>query len=424
MNQTPDTGNHLSSYSYDAAGNMLTDGINSWTYVYDAENRITTAGGAAYTYDADGRRVKKSSGTNYWYGPSGAIMAETDSSGNWTNYIFFGGQRLARNVSGDIKYYITDHLHSTAMFVDKAGTAAAILDDNDFYPWGGLVPGVGKTTSNNHYKMTGKERDTESGLDYYGARYYGSGMGRFMSPDWAAKPATVPYAEFGDPQSLNLYSFTRNSPIIRVDGDGHDANGMMARPGQAGILGAGNGGLATTMWGDFVTETRSAQVTNPDGSRTTISNTVTYQQGTSSQPAQQQNGDVAAAKRYLSGSKEMRAVLKAFESGHFHLEIIHDGNDRYDPATRTVYWDPHSALQTTAGGHQTPALGLGHEMAHATGNRHNNAVLSNTPDQRYDTKEERRVIRNYENPAARELGESPRYNHAGTPYNVACPTCQ
>jgi RHS repeat-associated protein len=239
MNQTPDTGNHLSSYSYDAAGNMQTDGINSWTYVYDAENRITTAGGTTYTYDADGRRVKKSSGTNYWYGPGGAIMAETDSSGNWTNYVFFGGQRLARNVSGDIKYYITDHLHSTAMFVDKAGTTAAILDDNDFYPWGGVVPGVGQTTSNNHYKMTGKERDTESGLDYYGARYYGSGMGRFMSPDWAAKPATVPYAEFGDPQSLNLYSYTRNSPIIRVDGDGHDANGMLARPGQGGILGSG-----------------------------------------------------------------------------------------------------------------------------------------------------------------------------------------
>jgi hypothetical protein len=48
--------------------------------------------------------------------------------------IFFGGQRLAGNVHGDIKYYITDHLHSTGMFVDKAGTAAAIQDDNHFYP--------------------------------------------------------------------------------------------------------------------------------------------------------------------------------------------------------------------------------------------------------------------------------------------------
>jgi hypothetical protein len=120
----------------------------------------------------------------------------------------------------------------------------------------------------------------------------------------------------------------------------------------------------------------------------------------------------------------MRPVLKAFKSGHFHLKIIHDGNDRYDPQTRTVYWDPHSALKTTMGGHQTPALGLGHEMAHATGNRHMTGRLMMEPDRQYDTKEERRVILNYEDPAARQLGESLRYNHGGTPYNVACPTCQ
>jgi hypothetical protein len=42
-----------------------------------------------------------------------------------------------------------------------------------------------------------------------------------MSPDWASKPTAVPYAEFGDPQSLNLYAYVRNSPIVRVDADGH-----------------------------------------------------------------------------------------------------------------------------------------------------------------------------------------------------------
>jgi RHS repeat-associated protein len=108
------------------------------------------------------------------------------------------------------------------MFVDKAGTTAAILDDNDFYPWGGVVPGVGKATSNNAVKFTGKYRDTESNLDYFGARYYANVSGRFMSPDWAAKPISVPYADFGDPQSLNLYSYVRNSPIVRVDADGHN----------------------------------------------------------------------------------------------------------------------------------------------------------------------------------------------------------
>jgi RHS repeat-associated protein len=222
MNQPADTNNHLSGLTYDPAGNVTNDGLGG-TFAFDAENRIKAAGTVTYTYDADGRRIQKSTGTNYWYGPGGQVMAETDSAGNWTNYIFFGGQRLARNVSGDIKYYITDHLHSTAMFVDKAGTTAAILDDNDMYPWGGIVPGVGKTTSNNTIKFTGQYRDTDTAanLDYFGARYYSNTVGRFMSPDWAAAPTTVPYAKFGDPQSLNLYGYTENAPVNRVDPDGH-----------------------------------------------------------------------------------------------------------------------------------------------------------------------------------------------------------
>jgi RHS repeat-associated protein len=73
----------------------------------------------------------------------------------------------------------------------------------------------------NHYKFTGKERDTESNLDYFGARFYGSKTGRFMTPDWAAKPTSVPYANFGNPQSLNLYSYVQNNPTTVGDPDGH-----------------------------------------------------------------------------------------------------------------------------------------------------------------------------------------------------------
>jgi RHS repeat-associated protein len=56
--------------------------------------------------------------------------------------------------------------------------------------------------SRDGYKFTGKERDSESGLDNFGARYHASSLGRFMTPDWAAKRTTVPYASFGNPQSL------------------------------------------------------------------------------------------------------------------------------------------------------------------------------------------------------------------------------
>jgi len=72
------------------------------------------------------------------------------------------------------------------------------------------------------YGSTGKERDTESGNDYFGARYYSSSMGRFMSPDWSAQEEPVPYAKLDNPQSLNLYSYTLNNPLILVDTDGHE----------------------------------------------------------------------------------------------------------------------------------------------------------------------------------------------------------
>jgi RHS repeat-associated protein len=92
---------------------------------------------------------------------------------------------------------------------------------------------VGKTTSTNTIKFTGQYRDTDTAanLDYFGARYYSNTVGRFMSPDWAAKPTTVPYAKFGDPQSLNLYSYTENGPINRIDADGHSSGAIMTAQG-------------------------------------------------------------------------------------------------------------------------------------------------------------------------------------------------
>jgi RHS repeat-associated protein len=74
--------------------------------------------------------------------------------------------------------------------------------------------------SRSHF--TGKERDAESGLDYFGFRYYGSNMGRFMSPDLGADVFALPFANLKNPQTLNLYSYVGNNPLSRVDQDGHD----------------------------------------------------------------------------------------------------------------------------------------------------------------------------------------------------------
>ena len=71
-------------------------------------------------------------------------------------------------------------------------------------------------------RSTGKKRDIETGIDYFGARYHSNGLGRWVSADWSSTPVPVPYANFGDPQSFNLYTYVRNLPTTRIDESGHD----------------------------------------------------------------------------------------------------------------------------------------------------------------------------------------------------------
>ncbi|MGC2745538.1 MAG: RHS repeat-associated core domain-containing protein [Candidatus Angelobacter sp.] len=213
--------NQLAAYGYDAAGNMLGFGSNV-TYAYNADSELASTGGYSYLYDGDGNRIGKSNGstgTLYWYGSPG-IVQETDLSGSpQSEYVFFSGQRIARRDLGGttpVYYYFSNQIHSTALITDANGN---IQDDADYYPWGGTL----QFSSNvaNHYWFSGKERDSESQLDYFGARYYGNSMGRFLTPDWSAKIQGVPYADFTDPQSLNLYGYVRDNPITKIDPDGH-----------------------------------------------------------------------------------------------------------------------------------------------------------------------------------------------------------
>jgi RHS repeat-associated protein len=70
--------------------------------------------------------------------------------------------------------------------------------------------------------FTGKQRDTETNLDDFPARYYSSTQGRWLSPDWDTKPVSVPYAILGNPQTLNLYSYVGGDPTNHADADGHE----------------------------------------------------------------------------------------------------------------------------------------------------------------------------------------------------------
>lgn len=95
-------------------------------------------------------------------------------------------------------------------------------------------------------KFTGKERDAETGLDYFGARYYGSNRGRFTSPD----PIIANELRLINPQRWNQYAYAVNSPLVFNDPDGRDAayvnfSGMAHGYGHAGILSIHSNGSAT-----------------------------------------------------------------------------------------------------------------------------------------------------------------------------------
>ena len=188
------------SITYDAAGNNTYDGANQ--YLYDAEGRVCAVfsalngGVTQYFYDADGHRVAKASsgafscsmggpGTTpsatYILGPSGEQMTELDQTGNWkhTN-IFADGQLLATYDPSGLHFPLSDPLGTKRVQASSTGSVELSCTS---LPYGDGLSCTGSGQDATEHHFTGKERDTESGNDYFGARYYGSSMGRFTSAD-------------------------------------------------------------------------------------------------------------------------------------------------------------------------------------------------------------------------------------------------
>jgi RHS repeat-associated protein len=184
----------------DGLGNVMT---------WDAESRMTSVAGATYIYDAEGNRVEKQGvGVTDTYYFGGRPLARY-AAGQWTDLIYGPTGLLAEvpgTQTGAPVYRVTDHLGAT---VGNLLANGSFVNPSDYTPFGQTFSGG----TNDPYIFTGKERDAESGLDYFGARYYGSNMGRWPSPD----PSGLAYANPMNPQSLNLYAYVLNNPLVFVD---------------------------------------------------------------------------------------------------------------------------------------------------------------------------------------------------------------
>jgi RHS repeat-associated protein len=213
--------------TWDAAGNARAWYGDSWFHEYDGENRMRAVTiswpypvSHTYAYDGEGRRVRR-------YNANNGVVT-------WFVYDAFGNpaaEYTNTTPTGTTTEYLTsDHLGSTRLVTNPTGTELRCLDYLPFgqelaastsgrgscFPTGTQVTYPTTSADVLTQKFTGKERDAEPGLDYFGARYFSGAQGRFTSPD----PIYFQKEFLGDPQRWNLYAYARNNPLRFIDPTG------------------------------------------------------------------------------------------------------------------------------------------------------------------------------------------------------------
>ena len=174
--------------------------------MYNYENMPVSVNATQFVYDGNSTRVAKSS--------PGSTTVYIDklyecTNGSCRKYIFAGNSRVAMKSGTTVLFYHPDHQGGTSVVTDATGNK---VEDIAYYPFGGTRQDSGTNVSN--YKYTGQELDSETGLYNYNARLYDPELGRFMSPDSIIQNP-------GDSQSLNRYTYARNSPMVYIDPTGH-----------------------------------------------------------------------------------------------------------------------------------------------------------------------------------------------------------
>lgn len=236
--QTPE------AYTYDADGNLLSDG--RWTYTWDAENRLIQMVGLntlqdaakrklTFAYDFQARRINKKvyswnsgswildSDTRFLY-DSWNLIAELDGSNQpvrsyqW-GLDLSGSLQEAGGVGGLLAVNVINNgVHFAAY--DGNGNLSALVKAGDgitsasyeYGPFGELLKTTGAMTKANPFRFSTKYQDDESGLLYYGYRFYNPSTGRWPNRD--------PLGEIG---GLNLYGLVGNDPVQRFDPFGLDS---------------------------------------------------------------------------------------------------------------------------------------------------------------------------------------------------------
>lgn len=236
------------SYGYDAVGNRTSSHLSA-TYGYQALNKLASTASASYTYDNNGNLLSKTDGSgtrtsswesenrlkqvtlpgglivNYKYDALGRRIQRTTSAGADERFVYDGQDVLfdldstlavttsylngpgtdnhlrQTNTNTGVSYFLTDHLGTTSALTDSAG---AVVETSNYDSFGN---NAGSTRT--RYTYTGRERDPDTGLLYYRARFYDPEVGRFLSED-----------PIGLAGGINLFAYVANNPVGYSDPSG------------------------------------------------------------------------------------------------------------------------------------------------------------------------------------------------------------
>jgi RHS repeat-associated protein len=226
------------TYSYDNNGNLTsrTDSLGTWTFGYDEENRLTqvtipSGPTVNYKYDGLGRRIQRTTSAGaserYVYDGNDALL---DLNADWSvATTYFNGLGIddhlrQSNSTTGVSYFLTDHLGSTNALTDVNGNVVEQSAYDSFGNSGG--------STRTRYGYTGRERDPDTGMLYYRARFYDPQLGRFISEDPAGLMADI-----------NAYAYVGNDPIQWADPSGLCSCGVKRGPEYFVVGGWGGGSV-------------------------------------------------------------------------------------------------------------------------------------------------------------------------------------
>lgn len=273
----------FTEYTYDPAYNRatMTTPDAAVQYVYDDNNRLIEAGDVTFSYDANGNQISRLEDgevTAYRFDAKNQLAGISFSSGAENTFAYNAfGQRITRKDGSAIMHYLYDGRQVlmqtngqgvvSSAFVNGAGSIGPLYKKNarDEYTWyvrdalgtsTHLTDEAGDIAASYRYDIfgavrsstviddrgirnqyTGKELDDESGLMYFGARYYNPEVGRFISADtytWGPDDERVVeinklkifyiISKFAavNPKFLNIFVYVMNNPIKNIDLDGHE----------------------------------------------------------------------------------------------------------------------------------------------------------------------------------------------------------